>query len=164
MSDIAFIKQKLGELLRIVNELEKRFPDRKFTLDGHLFGSLGEEIAAEFYDIELAPTGTKTYDGTKDGKKIQIKFTQGGAVNINAVDINDIPEHLIVLFWYKKDSKVYEVYNGPCDWLKDCKKTNNRWYTRTLTSLYKENEKIPDDKRLTANTDIKKWHPSVKNR
>ncbi len=128
-------------------------------MDGHLFGSLGEEIAAELYNIELAPVGTKTYDGTKDGKEIQIKITQGSSVNIN-----DVPNHLLVLFWSKQDGDVYEVYNGPCEWLQDCKKTNNRWYTRTLTSLYKENVKISDDKRLAANRDIKKWHPSMKNR
>ena len=44
-NDYVFVKQKIKDLLLIVNELEKRFPDRKFTLDGHLFGSIGEVIA-----------------------------------------------------------------------------------------------------------------------
>ena len=159
MNNIEFIKQKLGELLSIVNELENRFPGRKFTLDGHLFGSLGEAIAVDFYNIELAPTGTKTYDGIKDGKKVQIKITQG-----NSVDINDIPDYLLVLFFDKQEGEIYEVYNGPCYWLKDCKRTKNGWYTRTLTSLYKENVKISEDKRLASNTDIRKWYPSTKSR
>ncbi len=158
MNNIEFIKQKLSELLSIVTELENRFPGRKFTLDGHLFGSLGEAIAADFYNIELAATGTKTYDGFKDGKKVQIKITQG-----DSVDINDIPEHLLVLFFNKKEGEVYEVYNGPCDWLKDCKRTKNGWYTRSLKSLYEENIKITDDDRLPANVEVRKWNPTIRN-
>ena len=158
MNDIEFIKQKLRELLSIVTELESRFPGRKFTLDGHLFGSLGEAIAKYFYNIELAPTGTKTHDGTKDGKNVQIKITQG-----DAVDINDIPDHLLVLFFCKKEGEVYEVYNGPCDWLKNCKRTNNGWYTRSLKKLYEENMKISDDDRLAANMEIRKWNPTIRN-
>ena len=75
MNNIEFIKQKLSELLSIVTELENRFPGRKFTLDGHLFDSLGEAIVADFYNIELAATGTKTHDGIKEGKNVQIKIT-----------------------------------------------------------------------------------------
>lgn len=159
MSDVEFIKQKLSELLRIVNELENRFPGRKFTLDGHLFGSLGEAIAVNFYNIDLSPTGTKTHDGTKDGKKVQIKITQG-----DSVDINEIPEHLLVLFLSKQNNEIYEVYNGPCEWLKDCKRSSNRWYSSQLTKLYVENLKITDNDRLMANTEIKRWNPKIRNR
>ena len=98
MNNIEFIKQKVSELLSIIAELENRFPGRRFTLDGHLFGSIGEAIAEEFYNIELAPTGTKTHDGIKEGKNVQIKITQGDSVNIN-----DIPEYLLVLFFSKKE-------------------------------------------------------------
>ena len=159
MSNVEFVKQKLAELLRIVSELENRFPGRKFTLDGHLFGSLGEAIAADFYNIKLAPTGTKTHDGTQGSKNVQIKITQG-----NSVDINDIPEYLLVLFLDKQNGEIYEVYNGPCVWLKDCKRTKNGWYSRTLTTLYRENINVPDDQRLAANTEIRKWNPQIRNR
>ncbi len=157
--NIKFIKQKLSELLSIVNELENRFPGRKFTLDGHLFGSLGEAIAADFYNITLAPTGTKTHDGKQNGKNVQIKITQR-----DSVDINNIPDYLLVLFLDTQQGEVYEVYNGPCEWLNACKRTKNGWYTRTLTTLYRENMNIPDDKRLVAKTDIKKWNPKIRNR
>ncbi len=157
VSNIEFIKQKLGELLCIVNELENRFPGRKFTLDGHLFGSLGEAIAKEFYNIKLARTGEKTHDGTQGCKKVQIKITQG-----NSVDINGIPDYLLVLFWDKQKGEIFEVYNGPCSWLKNCKTTKYGWYTRTLTALYKENTNVSDDERLAANTDIEKWHPTIR--
>ena len=45
-----FIKEKVAELLRIVDELEERFPGRKFTLDGHLLGSICEAFTGlDFY-------------------------------------------------------------------------------------------------------------------
>ena len=158
VNDLDFIRQKVSELLLIVKELEERFPDRKFTLDGHLFGSMGEAIARYYYGITLHGNNTKKHDGTKDGKEVQIKITQG-----SSVDINGVPDNLLVLFLHKQDGVVYEVYNGPCAWLENCKPTKNGWYNRSLTSLLKENQMIPDDKRLQPNFDIKKWAPGIRN-
>lgn len=157
-SDFEFVKQKISELLLIVNELEERFPGRKFTIDGHLFGSIGEVIAKYYYNIELYPNSVKTHDGKKDGKEIQIKITQR-----DSVDINNIPEHLLVLFLHKQDGVVYEVYNGPCEWLNDCNRTKNGWYNRTLTSLSKKDKLIPSNKRLKPNYNIEKWEPGIIN-
>ena len=157
--DYDFIVEKIKTLLGIVNELEARFPGRKFTLDGHLFGSIGEAIAKYYYDIELYATGTKTHDGEKNGKKVQIKITQG-----SSIDINGIPDNLLVLFLHKKDGIVYEVYNGPCDWLNKCKRTKNGWYNRSLLSLSKEDKLIPSDKRIKAAYSIEKWNPEIKNK
>ncbi|GEM_PF-2796755 len=42
-------------LYRIVEELESTFPSRKFTLDGHLIGSIGEVLAAFAYKLDLLP-------------------------------------------------------------------------------------------------------------
>ena len=158
-SDYDFIVKKIKTLLGIVNELEERFPGRKFTLDGHLFGSIGEAIAKYYYNIVLYATGTKAHDGEKNGKKVQIKITQG-----SSVDINGIPDNLLVLFLHKKDGIVYEVYNGPCEWLKECKKTKNGWYNRSLSSLSKRDLEIPSDKRIKAAYNIEKWNPEIKNK
>ena len=158
ISDFDFIRQKISELLLIVKELEDRFPDRKFSLDGHLFGSMGEAIARYYYGITLYDNSTKKHDGEKDGKQVQIKITQG-----SSVDINGVPDNLLVLFLHKKDGVVYEVYNGPCAWLENCKPTKNGWYTRSLINLSKENQKIPDEKRLQPYFNIKKWAPGIRN-
>ena len=91
--------------------------------------------------------------------EVQIKITQS-----ESVDINDIPQHLLVLFLHKKDGVVYEVYNGPCDWLKNCKRTKNGWYTRSLVSLSKEDKLVSSDKRLKENYYIQKWNPSIRNK
>ena len=58
------------QLLNIVKDLELVFPERRFTLDGHLFGSIGEVLSVYYYGRKLAHTGQKTHDGTIDGKDI----------------------------------------------------------------------------------------------
>lgn len=105
--DIVYSKVK--QLIKIVNELEKEFVGRKFTLDGHLVGSIGEVLAAYYYGLELLPPSAKTHDAiSQDGKSIQIKITQAASVLITSE-----PEYLIVLFLDKENGDVYEVYNGP---------------------------------------------------
>lgn len=158
MDNSDFIKNIICELLTIVNELEEKYPGRKFSLDGHLLGSIGEVLAEYYYGIVLYPNSTKTHDGEKDGKKIQIKITQG-----NSVNINDIPEYLIVLFLKKSEGKVYEVYNGPGSLvLSDAKKTKNGWYNRSLEKL-SSSDQIVDDQRIDSVNHIDKWNKSINN-
>ena len=158
MDNSDFIKNIISELLTIVNELEEKYPGRKFSLDGHLLGSIGEVLAEYYYGIVLYPNSTKTHDGEKDGKKIQIKITQG-----NSVNINDIPEYLIVLFLKKSEGKVYEVYNGPGSLvLSDAKKTKNGWYNRSLDKL-SSFDQIVDEQRIGSVNHIDKWNKSIKN-
>jgi len=59
-----------------VNALERDFEGRKFTLDGHLVGSIGEFLGSYHYGLELLPASTKThYAKDKYGNQIQIKTT-----------------------------------------------------------------------------------------
>ncbi|MGA2817875.1 MAG: hypothetical protein ABSE67_16570 [Xanthobacteraceae bacterium] len=74
---------KVGRLIQslydVVRQLENEFVDekRKFTLDGHLVGSVGEVVAAYSFGLTLLPASEKTHDAKKDGKMIQIKLTGG---------------------------------------------------------------------------------------
>jgi len=43
--DMELVQIKIQELYSIVNELEDTFSGRKFTLDGHLVGSIGEVLS-----------------------------------------------------------------------------------------------------------------------
>lgn len=47
------LSDKLKELYRITNELESSYPRHKFTIDGHNTGSIGKELVAEHYGLEL---------------------------------------------------------------------------------------------------------------
>lgn len=111
------------ELYAVVARLTAMFPGRHFTPDGHLVGSLGEALAEHYYGIELAPASTQGYDGTRDGKKVEVKTTQGSAVALSSG-----PEHLLVLKLLP-DGSFEEHYNGPgqpvWDLLKERKPTKN---------------------------------------
>ena len=43
------IDNMVRELYSIKNALEQQYPGRKFSLDGHLIGSIGEAIVSEAY-------------------------------------------------------------------------------------------------------------------
>jgi hypothetical protein len=102
------LSDKIKELYKITNELEKIYPGRKFTIDGHLVGGIGEVIVAEHYGLELLPNSTETHDAVSaDGKYVQIKATQ-----INRIAISSEPDYLIVIKLFS-DGSWEEVYNGP---------------------------------------------------
>ena len=102
------LSEKIKELYAITNELESKYPGRKFTIDGHLFGSIGEVIVAEAYDLELLRNSTERHDAvSKNGINVQIKTTQ-----INRISISAEPEHLIVI-QILSDGSWCDIYNGP---------------------------------------------------
>ena len=102
------LSDKIKELYKITNELESSYPGRKFTIDGHLVGSIGEVIVAEHYGLKLLPNSTETHDAVSaDGKHVQIKSTQ-----INRIAISSEPDYLIVIKLFL-DGSWEEVYNGP---------------------------------------------------
>ena len=102
------LSDKIKELYKITNELEKEYPGRKFTIDGHLVGSIGEVIVAEHYGLTLLPNSTKTHDAaTVDEKYVQIKATQ-----VKGVSISSEPDYVIVIKLFS-DGTWEEIYNGP---------------------------------------------------
>ena len=109
-SNVSAVPALVGQIYEVVAALERLFPDRKFTPDGHLLGSIGEVLAAEKYDLDLLPMTAPTHDAvTKDGRRVQIKTTQS-----DSVGLRDKPDFLLVLF-LARDGEVTEVYNGPGD-------------------------------------------------
>ncbi len=59
MDNATAIAERVHELYRIVDELERMHPGRKFSLDGHLVGSIGEVLAAQMYDLVLLPASAE---------------------------------------------------------------------------------------------------------
>ena len=109
------LSDKIKELYKITNELENTYPGRKFTIDGHLGGRIGEVIVAEHYGLTLLPNSTKTHDAvTKDGKFVQIKATQ-----VQGISISSEPDYLIAIKLFS-DGSWEEVYNGPGKQVWDC--------------------------------------------
>ena len=65
--------------------MERLYPGRKFTPDGHLVGSIGELIAAERFGLTLhgmSKPGQDAFDA--DDNQVQIKLTAGNSVSMFA--------------------------------------------------------------------------------
>lgn len=143
--DMEYIATRIRELYLIVNELESKFVGRKFTLDGHIVGSIGEVIAAYRYGLTLLPASFETHDAvTTDDKLVQIKATQGKSIALYSE-----PAYLIVLKIDRATGTIEEVYNscGRTAWDNVSKesKTGQRHITvNKLIQLSKlETDKIP---------------------
>jgi hypothetical protein len=108
VSTVDEIPALVRSLYRIVRKLEGLFPGRKFTLDGHLVGSIGEVLAAHRYGLELLPPSAERHDArASDGRYVQIKATQARSIGLRSE-----PEVLLVL-QLLGDGSAEEVFNGP---------------------------------------------------
>lgn len=139
------IDSLIRDLYAIKNTLEAQFPGRKFSLDGHLVGSIGEVLVAEAYGIELYPNGAETHDGkAPDGREVQIKATQ-----IDRVSIYSEPRHLIVIR-ILQDGSWDEIYNGPgaLAWEQAGKGQKNGQQQVSLAKLRKLMMDIPEDQKI----------------
>jgi uncharacterized protein DUF6998 len=91
-----------------VEELEKTYPGRPFTPDGHLVGSIGEVVARETFGFELYPPSHRGHDAkcTTRGD-VEVKITGGRGVALRG-ECN----HLIVLKIVSPEEAEI-VYDGP---------------------------------------------------
>ena len=132
MKSIEQIPALIRSLYETVAELQKLFPDRPFTPDGHLVGSIGEVIAAHNYNLWLLPPSTEGYDAlTADGRRVEIKITQG-----TGVALRNRPDYLLVLK-LRADGTAEEVYNGPGGepWAQSCRMQKNGQRPISLSKL-----------------------------
>ena len=116
---MAMIQEKLKQLFQIVEQLETEYADynRKFTIDGHLIGSIGEVLVAEAFDLKLEDTGEPVIDAeTEDGKTVQIKATTTDRVAFSIqAGSKIIPDYVIVIRIEKegeKRGKPELIYHG----------------------------------------------------
>ena len=130
-----FLKQSLRQILKIVDDLENEYKhhDRKFTLDGHLFGSIGEVYACEKYNLKLENSSKKCFDATdQEGNEIQIKITQRSKVGMRHK-----PQKLLVLKLNRENLEFEEIYfnNGEMAWNKANKMNSSGQKFITLNKL-----------------------------
>lgn len=109
------MKETLKQLFEIIQQLESKYGSygRKFTIDGHLIGSIGEILVAEAFDLELLNNSTPNVDAiTKDNREVQIKATQIDRVSFSTSPNHEAPQHVIVIH-IKKNGEWELIYNGP---------------------------------------------------
>ncbi len=157
--DIKNIPAKVRELIGIVRDLEKTFPGRNFTLDGHLVGSIGEVVAAYHYGIQLLPASSKDHDGIWKDRCVQIKITQQ-----DNIVISHLPQYLIVLYLCS-DGRIYEVYNGPGKkaWDTASKKDSHNYRYMRVNKLIELDQTVFEEQRISAIHPIDKMKKEYKN-
>ena len=103
------LQEIVASLYSSVRDLEILAPGRKFTMDGHMVGSIGELWATYAYDLQLLPNSTPVHDAVAPGGRlVQIKTTQRKAVS----SYDGQPDHLVVLRLLP-DGSIEECFNGP---------------------------------------------------
>ncbi len=135
----------LETLYSASDRLEVLFPDQKFTLDGHLVGSVGEVLAAYMFDLDLLRNSNKGHDAiSRAGQEVEIKFTQG-----KGVALRHEPEHLLVL-QREKGSNVNVIFNGPGEvaWANAGKMQKNGQRAISITRLRQLDPNVPEALRL----------------
>jgi hypothetical protein len=102
------LPEPVADIYRDVAELERLYPGRKFTPDGHLVGSIGEVIAAERFGLTLQgmpEPGHHAVDA--EGREVQIKLTAGDSVSMYA----DCDRLIVLRIVSPEQAEI--VYDGP---------------------------------------------------
>ncbi|WP_139463793.1 DUF6998 domain-containing protein [Aeromonas veronii] len=108
MIDHKRFQRLVQQLYSTVEELEKMFPGRHFTPDGHMVGSIGECLVADAYGLELMNASNKGYDAlSPSGLQVEIKATQAKSVAFRSQ-----PEHTIAIK-ILPNGTFEEIFNGP---------------------------------------------------
>jgi hypothetical protein len=84
MTHIVKLPAAVARIYEAVAELEKQYPNRNFTPDGHLVGSIGEVIAAEALGLTLYMMSRPGHDAYDANGDVQIKMTAGGSISMYA--------------------------------------------------------------------------------
>lgn len=156
---VEFLSEKVKELNRITSEMEEVFPEKSFKLDGILIGNIVEVLTAQAYGITLYKQSEKTHDGEVDGKKVQIKGTQGK----DSIVIREEPEYLLVEYLDKEAGTIQEIYNGPgaLAWQYRSYVPSMNFYTIRINKLLELDATIPDEERIRPIISMKKFVKSI---
>lgn len=103
------------QLHAVVEELQAMHPGRKFPLDGHLVGSIGEAAAEALFDVELVSASSPGHDAiASDGRQVEIKATYGSSGVAVRQTSHAAAAALVVLKLSRTPGVEHEVvFNGP---------------------------------------------------
>ena len=152
---VIFLSEKIKELNKITFEIEEVFPEKSFKLDGILVGNIVEVLTAQAYGITLYKQSEKTHDGEVNGKKVQIKGTQGK----ESIVIREEPEYLLVEYLDKETGTIQEIYNGPgaLAWQHRTYVPSMNFYTIRINKLLELDANVASEERIQSIVPIEKY-------
>ena len=141
-NDIRAVPALIGQLFRTVQALNAIYPDRPFTPDGHLVGSISEVVAAHTYGLALEKCSTEGFDArTEEDQTVQIKLTGGNSV---AVSSDSKTPDLLIVLKPRPERGFEEIYNGqfPVELWRTKKASKRRVVTFRVSELRRMNPKL----------------------
>lgn len=143
------IAEAVQELLRITDALHKKYPKKKFTLDGRLVGDLGEILVESDYDIDLFDGLAKHHDGkTSDGRLVQVKTTMKNSLTFPC---DHVPEYYLGIKMLADGSYV-EIFNGPGELAAESvakrSPTRTNLYSVSLSTLRRLDDRVQAHQRI----------------
>lgn len=129
-------------------------PGRKFPLDGHLVGSIGEAAAEALFELTLVDTSSTGHDAiAADGRKVEIKATYGTrSVAIRSTS-HAAASALVVLRLSRSPEVEHEVvFNGPLSVALQVSGVtqSNGQAKMTLSRLRSLNELVAENERVAS--------------
>ena len=98
----------VAKLYAAVAELEQKYPGRKFTLDGHLLGSVGEVLAESALKMRLLKMSAPVHDAVcSDRGDVQIKITAKRSIALRH------PCNHLIIFRVVSPTEAEIFYDGP---------------------------------------------------
>ncbi len=147
----ASIKTYIKSLLKIVSQLQKLYPQKRFTFEGRLGGDIGEVLAEDNFLIKLNDGLTKHNDAMcRDGsmRKVQIKSTMKDSLSFPR---DHVPNYYLGIK-INKDVTTEEIFNGPGKVIKqnikNYKPTRINLYVSQITQLKKLSKDVPADQHI----------------
>jgi hypothetical protein len=123
------------------------FPNRPFTPDGHMVGSIGECLVADAFNLELMAPSNEGFDAKdSSGRRVEIKATQSSRVAFRSC-----PPFTIIIQIHK-DGSFDTCYNGPgkliWDTFEGKERPSNGQYSIAISRVRELNERVPDEQRI----------------
>jgi hypothetical protein len=127
------LPEPVARIYRAAAELEVQYPERKFTPDSHMVGSIGEVIAAQTFGLTLYPMSHAGHDAYDSNGDVQIKLTAGTKVSLYASCVR------LIVLRVVSASEAEVVYDGPGEtaWAVAGKRQKNGQRTISLYRLRK---------------------------
>lgn len=102
------LPRPVAKLYAAVAELEENYKGRKFTLDGHLLGSIGEVLAETALKMRLLKMSAPVHDAVCDDRgDVQIKITAKRTIGLRH------PCNHLIIFRVVSPQEAEIFYDGP---------------------------------------------------
>lgn len=149
------IQCAVKQMLQIVEQLQNKYPRKKFTLDGRLIGDIGEILVENTYDVSLHERLRKHHDGiTSDGRQVQIKATMQNSLTF---PVDHVPDYYIGIK-INADGTFREIFNGPgeiaSEAIKNRKPTKTNLHSVSISTLETLNQKVQEKDRIRRQAPI----------